>query len=252
MPSICNIFGFILIAMLCLESDCIRIKSGTVRIAVDTPGRWCAAHSVRDAEREPFMAVDLRELTENLLRFYDFRDKVVLFVGAGGRQLLDPSAGTRKLIAIDQDEEALNQLKSNIAEKEWQDCMEVIASNFDDVTLSADVVYFEFCLHEMDDPHKSLTHARTLAPDTVVYDHSPGSEWIFYGAEEDNVRDSAAAMQSFGIRRRQAFHAEQRFRDHAELLARIAGQGDLAIQRIQHLAGAADIAIPMDYEVVLL
>lgn len=198
------------------------------------------------------MAVDLRELTENLLRFYDFTSKVVLFVGAGGRQLLDPSAGTRKLIAIDQDAEALKQLKANIAEKGWQDSMEVIASNFDDVTLSADVVYFEFCLHEMDDPQKSLMHARALAPDIVVYDHSPGSEWIFYGAEEDNVRGSAAAMERFGIRRRQAFHAEQRFRDHAELLARMAGQGDLAIQRIRHFMSATNIAIPMDYELVLL
>ena len=200
------------------------------------------------------MAVDLRELTENLLHFYDFRGKVVLFVGAGGRQLLDPSAGTRRLIAIDQNAEALNQLKANIAEKGWQDCMEVIASNFDDddVTLSADVVYFEFCLHEMDDPQKSLTHARTLAPDIVVYDHAPGSEWIFYGAEEDKVRDSTAAMQRFGIRRRQAFHAKQRFRNHAELLARMAGQGDVAIQRIQHFMGTTNIAIPMDYEVVLL
>ena len=41
------------------------------------------------------MAVDLQVLTENLVRFYDFSAKVVLYVGAGGRQLLDPSAGTR-------------------------------------------------------------------------------------------------------------------------------------------------------------
>jgi hypothetical protein len=130
--------------------------------------------------------------------------------------------------------------------------MEVVASNFEDVTLSADVVYFEFCLHEMDDPLQSLTHAHALAPDLVVYDHAPGSEWIFYGAEDDNVVACGAAMERFGVRRRQAFHATQRFHDCAELLARMAGQGDLAIRRVQRFAGATDIAIPMDYEAVLL
>ena len=130
--------------------------------------------------------------------------------------------------------------------------MEVVACNFDDVRLSADVVYFEFCLHEMSDPQRSLNHARTLAPDTVVYDHSPASEWIFYGAEEDKVRISTAAMERFGIRCREAFHAVQRFQDYAELLARVAGQGEMSIQRVQRFAGATDIAIPMDYEVALL
>ena len=198
------------------------------------------------------MAVDLQEITANVVRFYDFRGKTVLFVGAGGRQLLDPSAGTRKLIAIDRDAESLTALKANIAANGWQDSMEVVASNFEDVTLLADVVYFEFCLHEMDDPLQSLTHARTLAPDLVVYDHAPGSDWIFYGAEDDKVVACGAAMGRFGVRRRQAFHATQRFQDHAELLARMAGQGDLAIQRMQRFTGATDIAIPMDYEAVLL
>jgi Methyltransferase domain len=198
------------------------------------------------------MAVDLRKLTENLVRFYDFKGKVVLYAGAGGRQLLDPSAGTQKLIAIDQDAESLEELKANIVARGWQNFMEVLASNFDDVTLSADVVYFEFCLHEMNDPQKSLEHARTLAPDIVVYDHAPGSEWIFYGAEEDKVRISAAAMERYGIRRREAFRDVQRFQDCPELLARVAGQGELAIQRAQRFAGATNIAIPMDYEAVLL
>ena len=198
------------------------------------------------------MAVDLRELTENLVRFYDFRDKIVLFVGAGGRQLLDPSAGTRKLIAIDRDTESLRELTANIAANGWQNSVEVVASSFDDVTMAGDVVYFEFCLHEMNDPEKSLRHARCLAPDIVVYDHSPKSEWVFYGAEEDKVRASAEAMECFGIRRREAFRAEQRFAQYGELLAKLAGQGEVAIQRAQRYAGVTNIAIPMDYEVVLL
>lgn len=198
------------------------------------------------------MATDYAQLTENLLRFYDFTNKVVLFVGAGGRQLLDPSAGTKKLVAIDQDVEALRELAVNVAAKGLQDSVEVVGSKFEDVALSGDVVYFEFCLHEMADPQKALTHARNLARDIVVFDHSPGSEWIFYGAEEDKVRRSAQAMQGFGLRGHRRFRTEQRFEDYAELLAKLSAQGPTAIQRTQRFAGARNIVIPMRYELNLL
>lgn len=161
------------------------------------------------------MATDYHQLTENLCRFYDFSGKTVLFVGAGGRQLLDPSIKTRKLFAIDQDVEALRELKTNVAAKGMQDCVDIVGSSFEEVALRGDVVYFEFCLHEMDDPQKALTHARTLAPDIVVFDHLPGSDWVFHAAEEDKVRRSAEAMERFGVRRRETFCTEQRFRYYA-------------------------------------
>ena len=130
--------------------------------------------------------------------------------------------------------------------------MEVVGSKFEDVAQSGDVVYFEFCLHEMADPQKALTHAKNLAPDIVVFDHSPGSEWIFYGAEEDKVRRSAHAMERFGLRGHEKFHTEQRFEDYAALLAKVSGQGPMAIQRAQRFAGATNIVIPMSYELNLL
>ena len=61
--------------------------------------------------------MDYGRLAENLRHFYDFTGKVVIFVGAGGGQLLDPNAGTKKLIAIDQDAEALAELKVKVAAK---------------------------------------------------------------------------------------------------------------------------------------
>lgn len=198
------------------------------------------------------MAADYRELTENLRRFYDFTGKIVLFVGAGGRQLLHPGFRTKKLIAIDQDVEALRELNTNIATKGTQHSVDVVGANFEDVTLPGDVVYFEFCLHEMVDPQKALTHARTLAPEIVVFDHLPGSDWAFYAAEEDKVRRSAEAMECAGVRRRQTFRTEQRFRDRAELLAKVTVQGAMATQRVQRFAGATNIVIPMSYELALL
>lgn len=85
-----------------------------------------------------------------------------------------------------------------------------------------------------------------------MYDHSPGSEWIYYGAEEDKVARSSAVMHRFGIRRCQTFEAEQRFTNFAELLAKASRQGPLAIERIQRFAGATNIVIPMNYELNLL
>ena len=198
------------------------------------------------------MATDYAKLTENLCRFYDFTGKVVLFIGAAGRQLLDPAAGTRKLIAIDKDVEALRQLKAHIVAKGLQDSVEVVGASFEEVTCHGDAVYFEFCLHEMDDPEKALTHAKSLAADIVVYDHSPGSEWIYYGAEENKVSRSSAAMEHFGVRRRQTFQAEQRFGNYTELLAKVRPQGPLAIERAQRFAEATNIVIPMSYELNLL
>ena len=198
------------------------------------------------------MATDSAKLTENLSRFYDFTDKVVLFIGAAGRQLLDPATRTKKLIAIDKDVETLRVLKANIAAQGLQDSVEVVGASFEEVTLHGAVVYFEFCLHEMDDPERALIHAKSLAPDIVVYDHSPGSEWIYHGAEEDKVSRSFTAMERFGIRRRQTFHAEQRFGNYAELLAKVSPQGPLAIERAQRFAGATDIVIPMRYELNLM
>jgi len=198
------------------------------------------------------MATDYARLTENVCRFYDFTGKVVLFVGAAGRQLLDPATRTKKLIAIDKDVEALRELKANIPAKGLRGSVKVVGASFEEVTLRGDAVYFEFCLHEMDDPEKALILAKSLAPDIVVYDHSADSEWIYYGAEEDKVSRSSAAIEHFGIRRRQTLQAEQRLGNHAELLAKVSPQGALAIERAQRFAAAIDIVIPMSFELNLL
>ncbi len=210
------------------------------------------AGSLAHSRQESHLATDYAKLSEQLSRFYDFTGKVVLFIGAGGRQLLDPGTRTRKLIAVDRDADALGELKAKIVTQGLQDSVEVISARFEEVTLRGDAVYFEFCLHEMEDPEQALIHAKSLAPDIVVYDHSPGSEWIYYGAEEEKVAHSFAVMERFGIRRRETFRAEQRFGNLAELLAKVSPQGPVAVERAQRFAGTTNIVIPMKYEVNLL
>jgi hypothetical protein len=53
-------------------------------------------------------------------------------------------------------------------------------------------------------------------------------------------------------RSRQTFHAEQRFSNYGELLAKVSPHGPLAIERAQRFAGITDIVIPMAYELNLL
>ena len=198
------------------------------------------------------MATDIQQIVAHLCEFYDFRGKTVIDVGAGGGQLVDFARAARKVIAVDSDAAALQQLERALADKGLAGLFELRLGDFHALAAAGDVVLFEFCLHEMDDPEATLTHARSLAPDIVVYDHSAGSEWIFLGAEEDKVVRSSAAMERFGIRRREKFFAEQRFGSFEELLAKVAPQGPIAIERAQRFAGTRDIVIPMAYELNLL
>jgi len=198
------------------------------------------------------LAADYQLLTKKLGEFYDFAGKVVLLVGAGHGQLLDPSIEIRNLIAVDKDRDALKEFEKKIAADGRQRSVEVIHSEFEKVTSRADVVYFEFCLHEMADPFFSLEHAKTLAPEVVVFDHSPAAEWVFYGAEEDQVRRSSLAMKDFGIRRHSSFVTAQRFGDYSELVSKMSAQGPLAFQRIERYSGATNFVIPMICELALL
>lgn len=198
------------------------------------------------------MAADYARLIAQLRSFYDFTAKAVLLVGAGGGQLLDPTVKPKKLIAIDPDRDALGELERRVAAKGMQHLVDVVCARFEEVAFSGNVVYFEFCLHEMADPMKALVHARTLAPDIVVFDHSPGSAWAFHAAEEEKVRRSSEAMERFSIRRRETFRTEQTFRDYAEFLAKLSTQGSVAIERARQFAGATAITIPMDCHLALL
>ena len=198
------------------------------------------------------MVVDRSRLTANLTRFYDFKGKSVVYVGAGRGQLLGPASGVNRVVAVDSDAESLDGFRSE-AKTKWAGIpIKFVPRDFETVNLKGDVVYLEFCLHEMPDPRRALDHAHSLAPDIVVIDHLPKSEWIFYGAEEAHVLRSTKAAESFGIRRREKFTAQQKFKDYEELKARLTEQGEVALRRVLALKGTRDIRIPMDYGLYLL
>jgi 16S rRNA C1402 N4-methylase RsmH len=84
---------------------------------------------------------------------------VVLFIGAGGKRLLDSGTRTKKLIAIDKDVEALQELKT--AAQGQQDSVEIIAARFEEVTLHGDVSISSFSCTNWTIPRKRCS---TLSP----------------------------------------------------------------------------------------
>lgn len=213
---------------------------------------WVGSSGGNDPPERSLVPTDYAKMSRDLLRFYDFTNKTVLYVGAAGRQLLDLSTPVRKLIAIDRNAEDLRPLERKIVELGLKHRVEVRAARFEEIRAEVDVVYFEFCLHEMGSPEEALAHAKSIAPEVVVYDHSDGSEWVYYGAEEEKVRHSSEVMQRFGVRRRETFHGEQRFENYEELRAKVSPEGPVAIERSRRFADGREIVIPMSYELVLL
>jgi SAM-dependent methyltransferase len=198
------------------------------------------------------MATDYKQIIQNIREFYDFSGKEVLAVGAGGGQLIELGRGTKKLIAIDKDAAAIRQLEASVAAQGLQDQVEIVNADFYETSLSGDVVYFEFSLHEMDDPENALRHAFTLAPDILIFDHLPDSKWAFHAVEEDKVRRSTSALAHFDCVRHQVFHTEQHFQDYAQLLEKVSCQGELAVIRARRFLGRTNIVIPMTYGLTLL
>ncbi len=198
------------------------------------------------------MATDLLLVLGNLTAFYDFRDKSVLHVGAGGGQLVGYASQARRVLAVDPDADAVAKLHAAISVLRLDDRFTVKHAEFERVDDRADVVFFEFCLHEIADPVAALAHARTLAPETLVIDHAPGSPWSWHCAETDKVERSWAAVERAGIRREERFLAWQHFGDSAALVTRVESLGEPAIGRARALEGTAPIAIEMAYRVAVL
>ncbi len=198
------------------------------------------------------MVVSRGELTANLTRFYDFKGKSVLYVGCGLGQLLPPESSVESVTAIDRDPKALKAFR-DVAKTKWAGVpIKFVPRKFETVRLRGDVVYFEFCMHMMDDPLYTLERARALAKDIVIMDHLPGSEWVYYWAGEKDVLKSTKTIESFGVRRKKALVAEQRFEDWKTLAKRLTGLGNESRRRVLELKGARDIRMRMDYGLFLL
>jgi hypothetical protein len=198
------------------------------------------------------MATDIRALMENIETCYDFRNKSVIHVGAGGGQLVGYGATARSVVAVDADPEGVRRLGVLLREKGLLSRFIVFKGEFLTVGARADVVFFEFSLHGMADPGAALDHARTLAPETLVVDAAPGSRWAWYTGADAVVERTWEAVGRLAIARDDTFMGAEQFRDYEELLARVRGLGEPAIGRIEEFKGRKGLAFQMPYRVALL
>jgi hypothetical protein len=105
--------------------------------------------------------VDRDEISANLTRFYEFAGKSVLYVGAGGGQLLRPTSRVGSVVAIDRDAPSLQEFRGESRTKWAGIPVRFVPRKFETVDLRGDVVYFEFCLYQMEDQRGS--RARQIA-----------------------------------------------------------------------------------------
>jgi len=211
-----------------------------------------AGEAPAGANREVNMATDYKRVIRNLFDFFDFSGRTVVAVGAGGGQLIEYGRPAAKVFAVDQDPAALAVLGERLEPAGLADKFVLVHAAFLDFRQRADVVLFEFCLHEMSDPSAALAHARALAPAVVVMDHWPGSEWAFMTAEEDKATAAWAAVVSGLPEKIVSFEASQVFENFEELWQKVHGQGEKSLARIARFKDHSDITIPMSYGFALL
>lgn len=198
------------------------------------------------------MAVDLDKMIKNLLDFYDFKDKVVLSIGAGGGQFYEYAFATKHVIAVDQDLTGLESLKACIEKENLSEKFTLIHSDFYKFKEHGDVVMFDFCLHEIPQPEQAILRALTMSPEVLINDHWPESEWAYLVDEDEKVRKSWEAIKKFKVRKIQRFDTFQSFQDYDELFNKVKVQGNNSIKRIQQYKGRKHFNIPMSYGLVLI
>jgi len=198
------------------------------------------------------MATDIEAVLRNIESCYDFAGKSVIHVGAGGGQFVGYAARTRKVLGVDPDSVAVEQLKQVVRAQGLQDRFSVQRGDILTVGERADVVFFEFCLHEIVDPLTALRHARALAPEVLVVDPAVDSRWAWHLCETEKAQRGWAAVERYPLALDRTFQGVQRFRDHAELLARIEALGECVVRRAREFRDRTDFSIDMPYRVVLL
>jgi tRNA G37 N-methylase Trm5 len=196
------------------------------------------------------MAAAIHSILKNILEFADFTDKAVIAVGAGGGQFAEYGRKARRVIAIDFNPAVMAALPEKVAGIGLADRYECLVGDFATCALAADMVFFEFCLHEMADPLQSLARAKCMAPQVVVFDHSPDSPWAYITAEETKVKNAWQAVQIQKPDRVQHFQSLQRFATFAELEAKVISQGEVSLRRIEPYRGRINFTIPMSYGLV--
>jgi predicted RNA methylase len=105
------------------------------------------------------MATDVAVVLANLLGFYEFDNKIRISVGAGGGQFGGYGRVAQKVIAVDPDGAVLAALAERTRALGIGEKVVPLERDLMAVRARADVVLFEFSLHELHDPAAALARA---------------------------------------------------------------------------------------------
>jgi hypothetical protein len=202
--------------------------------------------------RSDRVATDVRFIAESVCEFYDFDRKSVIAIGAGNERLIEYARRARFVIAVNEHEGALNRLKQQVCEQRLGARFFMFVGKVAAVPFHADVVLFEFSLHEISNPRAALDYARRLAPEMVIIDHAPGSRWSWYAGEDDGIAESWAAVPPSAIRRERTCDAFQRFGNYLDVKFRMRGNGAASQARIAELQNARPIVISMPLRLAVI
>lgn len=198
------------------------------------------------------MATDINKVIANLLDFYNFTNQRIISVGAGGGQLIEYARSSKQVIAIDNNKQALDILEQRLQKSQLLDKFTLLHSDFYHVQEKGDVLMFEFCLHEMNDPEAAIHHAMSMTSDILIMDHWPASEWAYIADEKEKAEESWKDIQKFEVKKIRSYDTFQFFHDYEELFQKIKGQGEKSIQRIEPYKDKKDFSIPMSYGFALI
>lgn len=198
------------------------------------------------------MATDVRKIIQNLMAVYDPSERTIIVVEGGGGQFIEYGRRAEQILSLDSDAEAIRLLRENLKKAGLEDRFTPILCDFYEARLKGDAVLFEFCLHEMSDPKAAIRQAQTMAPDIVVIDHWPDSEWSYYTAETEKVKASWEALESFPLKTKQSYEAVHLFNDYDGLYLKLKDQGEISRARIEKFGPQKNIAIPFTYGIAII
>lgn len=198
------------------------------------------------------MATDLKQMINNLLEFYDFNNKTVISIGAGGGQFYEYAFKTKHVTAVDIDVNGIESLKKSLVKEGILNKFTLVHSDFYDFKAEGDILMFDYCLHEIDNSEKAIQHALSMSHEVLINDHWPGSEWAFIVNEDVKVRKSWKEINKIKCHKITKYNTIQFFHNYEELYQKVKGQGENSIRRIEKYKDKKNISISMTYGLALI
>lgn len=196
--------------------------------------------------------VNIDLIIKNLKKFYPPDDKKIIHAGIGGGILTGYSQDAREVIAIDNDEKILIPLTEKLIQNKLETKFTIIITDFINFSGKADLTFFEFCMHEMENQNEVIIHAKNISDTVLIADHAKNSEWAHYTNETVKIGNSWNVIDKFSIKKRVRFETDQIFSTYNELHNKLSILGEESTKRIKKFEGKTNIKINMPYEIYLI